>query len=100
MTLLGNPEGAAPIFEQYPNVITLQLWRILFVENSELDSVKTGQAFFGSEPHVSISCLCDRVNCILWQAVFSQPYLGVELREIAGGIKSQRLPANKAQQKE
>jgi len=40
------------------------------------------------------------VNGILWQAVFGQPNLAIELREIAGGIKRQRLPATKAQQKE
>jgi hypothetical protein len=38
------------------------------------------------------------VDCILWQAVFSQPGLAIELRDFPGGIKGHRLPANKAQQ--
>ena len=87
-----------PIFQQDPNVVGLQLWSILFVENSESDSIKTGQSFFAGEPHVSVFSLRDRVNGILGQAVFSQPKLGIELSEIAGGIKRQRQLATEAEQ--
>ena len=89
-----------PIFQEDPNVIGLQLRSILFVENSESDSVKAGQAFFGGNPHVSVLSLRDRVNGILGQAVFSKPKKTVELRKIAGGIKRQRNPATEAKQQE
>jgi hypothetical protein len=77
-----NPQTALAIFDQEANVVTLERGRIFFVEDGEVQTVKTRETFLCSDPEITILGLDDGLHGVLWQSVFREPRLVTKLFEM------------------
>src|ERR671912_1125575 len=88
-----DPKRALPISQQGANVIALELWRILFIENSKSYAVEASQTLLSPDPDVTIRGLCYGVNGVLWKAIFRKPHLMAKLGKLALRIEGEQTPA-------
>src|SRR5687768_5880132 len=93
-----DPKCTLPISQQGANVVALDLWRILFIENSKSYAVEASQTLLSADPDVTIRGLCNGVNGVLRQAILGKPHLMAKLGKFSLRIKGERTPAVSLQQ--
>jgi hypothetical protein len=60
-----NPKITGSIFSEAAGIVAGESQIVLLAEDGELDTVEAGDASFGSDPEVSITCLEYLVNARL-----------------------------------
>src|ERR1044072_7906507 len=92
-----DPEAALLVFVEKTNVVTFECGRVFLVEDSKVQTIQACQTLLRSDPEIAVACLDDRLNSILWEAVFSQPRLVTKLFQTAIGIEGRRAHAGEEQ---
>src|SRR5687768_13537040 len=74
-----DPQSAVSVLLKEADVVALEGGRVLFIEDSEVQTVKTDESLLRSNPKIAILRLHDRLNRVLRQSIFSRPDLMTKL---------------------